>query len=256
MYWPGDRTAQHQRDAHCRIVHGIAQEERRRSIGTSHDEIADVVGRESLRTVDQVVEFDHAPRRDPETRRVLPSCGDTPFHLFRRKRRAGTGVAWRATRGELRAARQRKFLRRAEAWVCQARLAQPRRGLGMERTALALPVRAVRAIDIGAFVPLDPEPAQVGEQLLEVTLLAALRIGVLHAQHHAPAARSRGEMIEERGPGIADVQAASRARRESGGLGAHSTWPRILPDRGLTAPALAGARRYAVTSVISRRQAP
>ncbi len=50
-------AAQHLRDAHGGIVNRVAKKERRRAVFAANDEIADVVGRKSLRPVHRVREF-------------------------------------------------------------------------------------------------------------------------------------------------------------------------------------------------------
>ena len=56
-------AAQDVRDAHDRVVDGVAEEERSGAVLAADDEIADVVRGESLRAVHQVDEFDrHGPR--------------------------------------------------------------------------------------------------------------------------------------------------------------------------------------------------
>ena len=62
-------AAQHVRDPHARIVHGIAEEERRGAVGAPHDEVADVVAQEALRAVHEIDEFDALAQRHAETQR-------------------------------------------------------------------------------------------------------------------------------------------------------------------------------------------
>jgi len=74
--WSSPRS--NQRDAHGRVVHRVAQEERHAAVRPADDEVADVVARESLRPVDQVVELDDAARRHTKTQ---GGTGPAPMRL-------------------------------------------------------------------------------------------------------------------------------------------------------------------------------
>ena len=50
-------AAQYLRHAHGGIIHCVAKKERRRAVFAANDEIADVVGRKTLRSVNSVCEF-------------------------------------------------------------------------------------------------------------------------------------------------------------------------------------------------------
>ena len=67
-------AAQHERHAHRRVVQRVAEEERDAAIRAADHEVADVVAREALRAVDQVVELDEAPGRHAEPQRRAGSA--------------------------------------------------------------------------------------------------------------------------------------------------------------------------------------
>jgi hypothetical protein len=57
------------RDAHVRIVDRIAKEKCSGPVGTSDDEVANVIGQETLRPVDKVRELDATAERNTESSR-------------------------------------------------------------------------------------------------------------------------------------------------------------------------------------------
>src|ERR1700712_864487 len=72
----------------------------------------------------------------------------------------------------------------------------------------------MRAADIGAFVPVEPQPAQ-GVEDGGVTLGAVTRgVGVLDAEHERPARMARVGPVEQGGADQADVWGACRRRTE------------------------------------------
>jgi len=60
-----------------------------------------------------------------------------------------------------------------------AGIEQLARHVGVDGTALALPVRAVRATDLDALVPVQPQPAQRVQQGLVALFRVPRRVGVL-----------------------------------------------------------------------------
>ena len=87
--------------------------------------------------------------------------------------------------------------------------------LFIDVAALALEVGAHLAADFGAFVPVDAEPLQAVEQLLQSGVRVALLIGVFDAEHQLAAGLARIEPIEESCASCTDVSGSSRAGGES-----------------------------------------
>ena len=108
-------AAQHVRDAHLRIVDGIAEEERGAAIGAPQDEVADVVGREALRSVHHVVELDAPPGGHAKPRGRRDALRALAHARLGRQLAAGAGITRWTAGGELRLARQVEFERRAVA---------------------------------------------------------------------------------------------------------------------------------------------
>src|SRR3954463_3008116 len=70
---------------------------------------------------------------------------------------------------------------------------------------VGLPVGTVAAAYVRAFVPIETEPFQVGDELVFKTRFAAINVGVFDPEHHGAALLAREKPIEERGTGIANM---------------------------------------------------
>ncbi len=86
----------------------------------------------------------------------------------------------------------------------QRRLAMPRDSIGLKVCLVGR-----------AFVPFHPEPFQVRELFLERFLRRSLNIGVVDAQNKCAAVVPRVQIREQPRANVADVQRASRTRRET-----------------------------------------
>src|SRR5690606_37557044 len=95
------------------------------------------------------------------------------------------------------------------------------RMLLVDLVALALPVRTVRATDVGAFVPLDTQPAQCVVDLLFGFAGRAQLVGVLDAQDELAAVLAGEAEVEQRDIGGTDMGVAGRGRRDTGADGGH-----------------------------------
>ena len=76
--------------------------------------------------------------------------------------------------------------------------------------AQRLTVRRVRATDLGALVPLEPEPAKGVEQGLIRLLAVSRRVGVLDPEHEGATGVPRVDEVEQRGAHQTDVGGAGR----------------------------------------------
>jgi hypothetical protein len=112
-------TAQHVRDAHLGIVDGIAEEERRAAIRAPQDEVADVVGGETLRAVDHVVEFHEPARGHAKPRGRRYALGALADARLGRQIATGSGISGRPAGRQLRLARQIQLERRAIAGISE-----------------------------------------------------------------------------------------------------------------------------------------
>src|SRR5665213_70316 len=159
-------TPQHMADLHQRIVHGIAEQERRAAILPSDDEIADVIGSEALRTMGDILELETAARRDPKTQAGGQSTGRPRCTLLPRQFATAARVAWRASRSQLRTPRQLQLQGRTEARISQQVALELLEVALVQRPPLGLAIRRAGAATIGSLVPAQAEPAQIGAQRL------------------------------------------------------------------------------------------
>src|SRR5271157_3306860 len=87
--------------------------------------------------------------------------------------------------------------------------------LAVDREAVALTIRRIRAADVRALIPVDPKPFQVFQQLMFIARLAALEVSVLDAQNHGAACLAGKQPVIESGAGVADVQLPGGRRRKT-----------------------------------------
>src|SRR3569833_1638897 len=113
-------AAQHMRHFHKRVVDGIAEKECRGPFSATNDEVADIVGGNSLRPALQSVEAHHRTVVDAEAQSRAYAFVDTLLPLVATELRAGAGVTRGPARGELRLVRQLQFALRTKAGVGMA----------------------------------------------------------------------------------------------------------------------------------------
>src|SRR3989442_13363553 len=80
---------------------------------------------------------------------------------------------------------------------------------------LGLPVRTPRSADIGPLVPVEAEPAQVGDDARLRLASRSIGVGVLDAEDIGAALPAREQPVEQRGARVADVKMAGRTRSKS-----------------------------------------
>jgi hypothetical protein len=73
----------------------------------------------------------------------------------------------------------------------------------------------VRTAEIGPFIPVQPEPAQVDQLCLEILPPNPSRVQILNAESEPATGASRLEPGEEGGPGITEVEIPCRAGSEA-----------------------------------------
>ena len=64
---------------------------------------------------------------------------------------------------------------------------------------VGLAIRSVRAADIGAFVPVQAEPLEIGNELIFKAGFAAFDVGIFDAQHHGAAIVPGEKPVEQSG---------------------------------------------------------
>ena len=81
---------------------------------------------------------------------------------------------------------------------------------------LRLIIRRQRSADLGAFVPVDPQPVEAVEDRLQRLFNVPLLIGVVDPQDELPSVLPGEEPIEQRSAYPANVQVSGGAGSESG----------------------------------------
>src|SRR3990172_6006326 len=71
---------------------------------------------------------------------------------------------------------------------------------------VALAVRTVRTSHLDALIPIQAHPLQADQHIVLVFLLGAGRVGVIDAENERTAGVARVQPVEQRRPGVADVQ--------------------------------------------------
>jgi hypothetical protein len=95
-----------------------------------------------------------------------------------------------------------------------------------------LTIRRVRPTDIRAFVPIQPEPFQVGDELIFETDFAAFDIRVFNAQHHGAAVPPREEPVEQSRACVTDVEMTRGRRRKTNPDRRIRSHQKMLAERG------------------------
>jgi hypothetical protein len=79
-----------------------------------------------------------------------------------------------------------KLLFAAKTPVRQPRFKQSRRVVTVKIESLALAIGTELAADIRPFIPIQPEPSQVGEHLIFILAARAFKISILTAKDELP----------------------------------------------------------------------
>ena len=146
------------------------------------------------------------PAREPETPMGTPAFGFQRLALrfAQRQRRPVVDRRFAALKPEL--ALQSQLFRRLVAGI------EPARDLEIGRRLVV----ARQARRLGCLlVPNKPQPEEIGLHPGGIGGGRALAVGVIEAQEEAAAVAMRVEPVGERDIGVADMQAAGRARREA-----------------------------------------
>ena len=223
--------AHHLIHAHEPIVDHDGQLVGEHAVAALHEEVAAFVGEHFfLRAVGEVAELYRACgvvlAGHAQTRRrgAAPGAlGD----LIRGKVAASSGVQIGAVRG-VGGRGGVELGSRAEAWVGESGLAQPADRLLIYIRALALPV--------GAFVPREAEPFEVGHQAVRDRPVLCPGIEVLNAQDDAPAGTSCREPCHEAREHVAQVHPSGGRGREAADHGGSAACTHGVRRRHRTGP--------------------
>ena len=152
-----------------------------------------------------------------------PSVSFTSGSFLRRQVAAATVVAGVLLASDLGRAHVLQFRRRAVAAIGFALFLQPVGPMSVDIQPFGLEIRAIGAADLRAFVPIQPEPAQTGEDVGQGVGYETAAVGVLDAEDELAAGVAGVEPVEEGRAGAADVQVAGGAggKTDAGGGGSH-----------------------------------
>src|SRR5690606_9239842 len=84
--------------------------------------------------------------------------------------------------------------------------------LAIEVGSSALLVRLMRPAHVRAFVPIEPQPAQIADDALCGDSARACGVEVFHPEYERAALRREGAPGEECGPGVSGGERACRRR--------------------------------------------
>ena len=144
---------------------------------------------------------------------------------------ANAGVASAAPRRMRRACRERNVSPAAVAGIHGACCDQAVKVLPVDAAPPALHVRSVGTADIGPFVPVQSQPAEIVDDGLGATGPVARAIQVVHAQYEWRGRRSGAEPCQQRRAKVAEMEGTGGAWREAPTIDAAAhPIPRRLPS--------------------------
>src|SRR6185437_5671302 len=211
-------------DAHGLVIDDHGQLVSGNVIAAPDQEITKIhTGCELLLTLAAVKERDELLVRNPETpayaRRCFPIFGLT--HLAATFSRITDFIIFFVRSGRS----VFEVLAGAGAWVDEAAVAQPAPCFQIKARALILRVRAVSADrlagEIGTFIPVESQPAEVIEHCLLELRARAMRVQVFIAEHEFPGRGARPLVGHPEGARVSQVQVSGWRRRQAAAVRGH-----------------------------------
>ncbi len=198
--------AQHVGDPHQRVVDRVDQRVQRLTAGPGQHEVRHGTGGEDHLAADQVVPG-QVRVWHPQPQHRGPSLGQEGRLLRLGGLPVGTVVTLLGVLAGGDPAGGH-LLGRGERLVGVPGLDQPGQHVPVDLAAFGLPVRAVRAADLGPLVPVQPQPTQAVQQV-PVGLLGVPRgVGVLDPEDELPTVVPGVRPVEQRRAHDADVHQA------------------------------------------------
>ena len=221
-------------DDDCEVVGGNA-------VRADQYRIADDLGAERHLTADNIDELHGAVLRHTEADHCRLAVLHAPPRVGRGYVTASADIHGRAAGLERMLTIGLELLGRAETPVRLTARHQLDGVSTINVEPLGLPVRAIVPAGLHAFGPVQPHPAQIGEDAALGLARGPLEVGVLDTQDERAARRAREHPVEQRRTRVADMQQSRRTRSES------QSHRSIISQRG------SGARRRERQSM---RQSP
>ena len=209
----------HVRHFHQRIVDDDGEVVRGMAIGADDDGIANHVGLEPDVAAHRVGEHDVALFRHAKADGRTLAGRDARLGLLAHDATARAGVARRTPGGQRFLPLRLELRDGAEAVIGGAGVQELGGVRLIEMKPLGLPVRTPRSADIGPLVPVEAEPAQVGDDARLRLAGRSIGVRVLDAEDIGAALTAREQPVEQRGARVADVKVAGRTRSKSNAHG-------------------------------------
>ena len=87
--------------------------------------------------------------------------------------------------------------------------------LPVDFQTVGLAIGSVRPTDVGAFVPIQAEPLEIGDELIFKAGFAAFDVSVFDPQHHSAALPPGKKPVEQRRARVAHVELPGRRRSKA-----------------------------------------
>ena len=199
------------RDAHLQIVHTHGELVGEHAVRAPDEKI--IAPAPQLRFLRAVVPVDEGNVRIGHFQLFcrVPAHAQARLHFLRRQ--CPAGAAGLARLAGVRRAGGQPLGAAAVAVIYHSACGQCIQRGGVARRARAL--AAVLRAGAPALVPVEPEPEQVVGHEVGVVLPAPLRVEILKAEHHRPAARAHVQPRQQKGQYIAQMQPPARAGRKA-----------------------------------------
>ncbi len=206
-------TAQHDVDAHQRVIDRVGQRVQRIAVRTHDHVIRHGTGLELDAATNQIVEGDvFVGHADTQGRLAAFSAESGLLLLGEVAVVAIVAERLRTARGHV---ARLDLLRSGEGFVGVAGLEQLGGDVLVDVAAFGLAVRAVGTADVDALVPVDAQPVQGLDDLVVAFLGVTLRIGVFDAEHERALGVTGLGPVEQCGTDHADVRDAGRRWAEA-----------------------------------------
>ena len=191
-------STQNMSHAHQMVIDNNSKVVGRHAVGFYDNKIIELVHIEGYVAMNQVMYGNRALYRNLHAHGIRLACSNTCLNLLSGQVAAGACIAERLLSGTLLFALCLKISSGAEAVVSLALFQQLVCIFFINIKTLGLIVRATVAAYLRAFIPVDAEPFQAGQNLTYRVLLQAFSISVLDTQNQLAAHLMSKQPVEQR----------------------------------------------------------
>ena len=203
------------RDPHQVIVDDVGQVIGRKAIGLEQHLIVDGAVVDHDVAAQAVVKARLTGLGHGQADDVLVAARDALLRFGLRNVAIATIVAGRLALGHTRAAHDFQLLGRGKARIRGAAVDQLLTVFLIDRRALGLPIWTAATLGVGAFVPLQTQPAQRPHNRVLTGARRASLVGVLDAQDELAAKLFGKDIVKQRDVGGTDVRVTGWRRRNT-----------------------------------------